>query len=180
MCGWLTQDDSESDSDLLADPESVFDSKIFGQAWDDPTTNGDKAVEEIRISTDGVPVSERFPITLLEEMTAVVAFAVQAIKAEVSDKHDEAWTYAADARYWAGVLLATWVHVKDVKNPAVELAKMRHAENHALIGDALKYWRENIDPSLSASKAANELVRVVPLSHKKLAEVVAAEKKKRL
>lgn len=61
---------------------------------------------------------------------------------------------------------------------ASSLAKRRHAENYALIGDALKYWRENIDPTISASKAANELVRVVPLSHKKLAEVVAAEKKK--
>lgn len=64
------------------------------------------------------------------------------------------------------------------RNPAAELARRRHAENYAMVDDALKYWRENIDPAISASKAANELVRVVPLSHKKLAQVVAAEKKK--
>lgn len=61
---------------------------------------------------------------------------------------------------------------------AAQLAKRRHAENYALIEDAKKYWRENIDPSISAAKAANELVRIVPLSHKKLSEVIAAEKKK--
>lgn len=64
------------------------------------------------------------------------------------------------------------------QNPAVEMAKLRHAENYAMTDEAIKYWRDNIDPSMSASKAANELIRIVPLSHKKLAEVVAAEKKK--
>jgi hypothetical protein len=63
-------------------------------------------------------------------------------------------------------------------NPAVELAKKRHTENYAMIGNVVKYWHENIDKNLSASKAADELLKVVPLSHKKLAEVVAAEKKK--
>jgi hypothetical protein len=58
------------------------------------------------------------------------------------------------------------------------MAKRRHAENYAMSKDALKYWREKIDPNISASKAANELLRVVPLSHKKLAEIVAAEKKR--
>ncbi len=66
------------------------------------------------------------------------------------------------------------------RNPAAELARRRHAENYAMVDDALKYWREKIDPAISASKAANELVRVVPLSHKKLAQVIAAEKKKQI
>lgn len=63
-------------------------------------------------------------------------------------------------------------------NPAAELAKKRHVENYALADEALNYWRENIDPALSAEKAATELTRVVPLSHKKLAAIVSAEKKK--
>lgn len=65
-----------------------------------------------------------------------------------------------------------------METPAQNLARLRHAENYALANDALKYWREKIDPNLSASKAANELIGVVPLSHKKLAELVSAEKKK--
>jgi len=64
-------------------------------------------------------------------------------------------------------------------NLAARMAKVRHAEHYAMYEQALKYWRENIDPNLSASKAANELVRVVPLSHKKLSELVSVEKKKR-
>ena len=60
---------------------------------------------------------------------------------------------------------------------AAEMARKRHAENYSMIDEALNYWRANIDPSLSASKAANELVRVVPLSHKKLAAVISTAKK---
>lgn len=58
------------------------------------------------------------------------------------------------------------------------LAKIRHAENYALADYAVDYWRKNMDTKLSASKAANELTNVVNLSHKKLAELIAAEKKK--
>lgn len=65
-----------------------------------------------------------------------------------------------------------------VRTAAAQMARMRHAENYSLIEYAIKHWRENIDPSISAAKAANELVRVVNLSHKKLAEVISAEKKK--
>lgn len=63
-------------------------------------------------------------------------------------------------------------------NAASFLAHKRHSENRQLSSEAIEYWRNNIDPKLSASKAANELLKVVPLSHKKLAELVAAEKKK--
>ena len=64
-------------------------------------------------------------------------------------------------------------------NPAARLAKLRHAENYALMEEALEFWRSNINPLLSAEKAASILERVVPLSHKKLAELVSKEKKKR-
>ncbi|MDR3212408.1 MAG: hypothetical protein LBT71_00595 [Azoarcus sp.] len=65
-----------------------------------------------------------------------------------------------------------------VPSPASILAKRRHAESYAMKEYALAYWRKNIDPSLSASKAADKLLNVVPLSHKVLAELVSAEKKK--
>lgn len=67
---------------------------------------------------------------------------------------------------------------RSISNPAAELAKKRHAETYALAKEAIEHWRENIPADLSAQKAANELVKVVPLSHKKLAEYVSAEKKK--
>ena len=173
--GKLMADNPESD---CWDPKSFFLSRILREAWDDPATNGDEAVKEIGLSLDGKRDPVSAPWALLQTMFAVVDYAVQAIKAEDADKHDEAWTYAAEAQYWAGILRAAWAAKMRGTKPAVELAKRRHAENYALIEDALKYWHENIDPTISASKAANELVRVVPLSHKKLAEVIAAEKKK--
>ncbi|GBG03810.1 hypothetical protein AZSI13_31370 [Azospira sp. I13] len=61
--------------------------------------------------------------------------------------------------------------------PAVELARKRHAEHQAMIEYAIKYWRANIDPKLSAQKAANELLNVVNLGHKKLAEIVSKAKR---
>ncbi|WP_155635492.1 hypothetical protein [Burkholderia cepacia] len=63
------------------------------------------------------------------------------------------------------------------KNPAAEMANLRHAESRAMIRDAVKHWREKIDPSMSAQRAATELTRIVPLSHKKLAEIVSKAKK---
>lgn len=60
---------------------------------------------------------------------------------------------------------------------ASSLARLRHAENRALINDAVKHWRENIDPKLSAQKAATELIKIVPLSHKKLAEIISKAKR---
>jgi len=64
------------------------------------------------------------------------------------------------------------------ENPAAAMARLRHAEHYALVEEALAHWRSNIDPNLSAQKAATLLERVVPLSHKKLAEIVSVEKNK--
>lgn len=66
---------------------------------------------------------------------------------------------------------------EDEINVASILAKKRHTEHYALKEHAAEYWRKNIDPNLSASKAANELLQIVPLSHKTLAAIVSAAKK---
>jgi hypothetical protein len=60
------------------------------------------------------------------------------------------------------------------------MAKGRHAENYAMTEYVVKYWRENIDPKLSAQKAASEIDRakVVLLSHKKIAEIISAQRTK--
>ena len=66
------------------------------------------------------------------------------------------------------------------KTAATQLAKLRHAESRLFKEYAVEYWRENIDPNLSASKAAGEIFtkRIVNLSYKTIAEVIAKEKKK--
>lgn len=59
---------------------------------------------------------------------------------------------------------------------AKHAAAMRHKETHALREEVLKYWREKMNPKVSNEKAASELKKVFPLSHRKLAEYVAVEK----
>ena len=103
------------------------------------------------------------------------SFAVQAMKARKNSR--KAWSYASSASYWAGIVKAMPFGPQASAAAASQMAKRRHAENYALANDAVKYWQENIDPKLSAQTAANELLRVVPLSHKKLAEIVSAAKK---
>lgn len=186
----------------LADPELFFHDNILKEAFGLSATNKDKKKYDDKITCeyeltevmsslssifgehDGISIS-----ILLIMMHVVIAHAVQAINAKIIDKHEQAWAFASDARYHAGLLQAAWLHFKYLengnakigekhsKNPAAELAKLRHAENYAMTEEALKYWQENIDPNISASKAANELLKVVPFSHKKLAEIVAAAKK---
>ena len=165
-------------TELLSDPEKYFASNIFNVAWDNPDTCGDKAVDEIGLSLHGERDPISAPFALIQTMSAVVNYAVQAIKAEKGGRRDQAWTYVADARYWSGILRAAWTEKIHGENPAVELARKRHTENYAMADDALKYWKEHIDPNISAAKAANVLMGVVPLSHKKLSEIVSAEKKK--
>ncbi|MDR1647774.1 MAG: hypothetical protein LBR88_07055 [Zoogloeaceae bacterium] len=173
-------DDPNHDYGELANPEKYFKNKIFDKAWDNPETDGDKSLDEIRLFLDGKRDPDNTSPELLQLMNIVVAYSVQAIKAEKDGRHEEAWTYAVDAQCWGAALQTLWSSIKEGdENPAVAMATLRHVEHNALKADAIKYWRENIDPNLSAEKAANMLTKVVPLSHKVLAAAVAEAKKKR-
>lgn len=113
-----------------------------------------------------------------------VAFGIEGHRRFDAGRLEDAWLSLSNACMWLGFTMGAGEAYKEQRSvdaftAASVLGKLRHAENYALADEALKFWRENIDPNLSAAKAANELVRVVPLSHKKLAEVVSAEKKKR-
>lgn len=56
-------------------------------------------------------------------------------------------------------------------------ATKRHLETYELKKQAIEYWRNNIDSSLSNDKAANLLIKIVPLSHRKLSQYIAEAKK---
>ncbi|KXU89936.1 hypothetical protein CI15_07090 [Paraburkholderia monticola] len=159
----------------VLDPESDF-AATFDAAWNDGGTDGDKSVEKLMRYAQGSD-EERFITPFIIVMEIIVSYGVQAMKADESGQRELAWTFAADAQYWAGILTAAWSDRAHGVKPAAALAKLRHAENVALKEDALKYWRENIDPALPAARAANVLLRVVPLSHKKLSELISAAKK---
>lgn len=164
--------------EVTIEPDQFFLDQIFKEAWDDPNTNGDKSVKEIGLSLDGKRDSEHEPFALFQVILAVTAYAVQAMKAEKEDEHELAWSYVSDAQYWAGILKAAHAEKENTPNPGKELARIRHAENRVLFEEAIEYWHKEIDPNMSAQKAADKLLTVVPLSHKKLAELISAEKNK--
>lgn len=171
-CDWWIDLCADIKPENMSDPEDFFFETALKAAWDNPEENGQNHVDELMEDVEG----SECKFALLHVMNAVVAFSVQAMKAEQDGRHNEAWTYAADARYWEGILKAAWADKKH-SNHASELARARHAENYALAQEAIKYWKQNIDPTLSNQKAATELTRVVPLSHKKLAELVGKAKR---
>lgn len=85
---------------------------------------------------------------------------------------------AMNAAYQAGIammaLLNKWApHNLSWQASPSEMASLvasigRHKESRESKEFARKYWSENIDPKLSASKAANTLMKVVPYEHRTL------------
>lgn len=57
-------------------------------------------------------------------------------------------------------------------------AKKRHRENYELKEQAVLFWSKNIDPNISNDKAAEILMKIVPLSFRKLSEYVSEAKRK--
>lgn len=66
------------------------------------------------------------------------------------------------------------------KRRASFAAKIRHTETYELKKYAIEYWREHIDPKLSNPKAADLLLKVVSVSHRKLVDYVAEAKRENL
>ncbi len=157
------------------DPERYFFEKLFKAIWDDEENDGDRQEREFFAEFEGNP-DEVSQVAMIHAMLIAVSYSVQAMRAEKSSSI--AWSYAASANYWCGIIKATPFGYKNNENNAASvMAKKRHAENYALVETAKKHWKDNIDPRLSAQKAADELMKIVPLSHKKLAEVVSQAKK---
>lgn len=107
----------------------------------------------------------------------VVAYCVLALRALERGEKDLAWSFISDAQYWAGITMMT---VKaSLRNPAVDLARHRHIGTREKREKVADYWRTNIDPKLSAQRAADLIVMagITDLSHKKIAEIVSPLRK---
>ena len=178
-------------SDSLAlheDPKELFELAFLAEPVLGPGISGDELVEEFWLSVDGKRDPERSPPEIFHILEIIAAYSVQAINAEKSDKHNEAWTYASDAQYWAGILGTIWGQKAHGLTPAAQMARKRHAENYAIINYARKYWKEKSNLKLSASKAANELANALSIdwdnehlikARRQLGHAGAIEKKKR-
>jgi hypothetical protein len=76
--------------------------------------------------------------------------------------------------------LLAFVIKQESKAKAKFASKVRHIETYELKKQAIDYWRENIDPKLSNPKAADLLMKVVPVSHRKLVDYVAEAKRENI
>lgn len=170
--GGLLQEKHEN-----CDPIEFYFTHFFESGWDDESTDGDDKMAAFFKEIDEKPM-EAASFALLHAMIIATAYAIQAMKAEKDSAL--AWSYAASAKYWAGIIRAS-MHKEGGSEIASQMAKLRHKENYALTEEVEKYWRENVDPSLSAQKAAEQvlLARVVPLSHKKIAEIISRLRKQK-
>lgn len=103
------------------------------------------------------------------------------------------WSYAIDAKYWAGVLSSELVKLELESSSenllesstaerirslmAKKAAHERHAETYALKNEVHEYWLNNIDKELSNKKAADRLVKQFPLQWTTLRDYVSEFKK---
>lgn len=112
-------------------------------------------------------------INLVEKVVAYCAFAVRCF---FQEDEGRSWSYAADAKYWAGVVMVAVERGATLPSPGQALASLRHLETKRKRESVASYWRENIDPKLSAQKAADKVVRaeISGLSHKVIAEIISA------
>jgi hypothetical protein len=127
--------------------------------------------------TDCTPVEN---VLALEAIFALAIVSTAHAERAAAKEDAEALDLLVVAAETTGIVrgLLTMSDREAEKSAGAILARMRHKENRDLKAFAISYWRDNIDPNLSAAKAADKLVGVVNLSHKKLAEIIAAEKKK--
>lgn len=116
-----------------------------------------------------------FMVNLTEK---VVAYCVFAVRAFFRRDGGLSWSYVADAQYWAGVIMVAQKRAQ-LPRPGQALASLRHIETKRKRQAVEDYWRDKIDPKLSAQKAADKIVAadVSTLSHKVIAEIVSALRK---
>ena len=127
----------------MSSPDEYFVVEIFGKAFENPETNGKEQAGEIGLTLDGKRDPNFGPCVLVQVLCTVVAYGIQAIKAEERGCREEAWALASDARYWGGVLIAQWAGKEhgeaSVADNARKAALASHAEDYAIAKD-LEAW----------------------------------------
>lgn len=87
------------------------------------------------------------------------------------------WLERADELYYYSSRNHNLTEKHILSERASKAAIASHKETYELKKQAIEYWREHIDPKLSNPKAADLLIKIVPVSHRKLVEYVAEAKR---
>lgn len=90
------------------------------------------------------------------------------------------WLERADELYYYSSRNYNLTEKHILSELASKAAFVRHKETYILKEQAIDYWREHIDSNLSNPKAADLLIKIVPVSHRKLVEYVAEAKRKNI
>lgn len=125
-------------------------------------------VDEEFLDEDALPEAKRFSHNLAFAVTAA-AFGLRAKQAEEAGAMDMAWTFAADAMYWTGLLRGAHDRKQAINNEvarrARDAADARHRENRALKSEAETWYWANKDNYSSKDRAAEEIAtKVVPVA----------------
>ena len=140
-------DRPDLDYAALGDPKASF-YKSFDEFFADPATDGDKEADALV----ACPGNE-----LLRVMFTIIAYSAQAMRAEENNRHEAAWTFAADATYWAGILNAEWAEKMHGESPGSQLAGIRAEMYEALKDEALAWLCQNGGEKLKPEEAGGEL-----------------------
>jgi hypothetical protein len=87
------------------------------------------------------------------------------------------WLYSADELFFLSSRTNNITEKDIIGQQARKAAFAKHKETYELKKQAIDYWTKNIDKSLSNEKAADLLIKIVPVSHRKLSEYISEAKK---
>lgn len=155
-----------------APPDSKHDflNEFFGPMFQNEETSGDEQYAELESDLAKEP-GEIVNYALIHAMLISCAYAVQAMKA--ANRGDDAlhspdaWRYAAEARYWEGIVVATWAMKDSEADPLVEMAKKgadaRHTKNREYKAMAIAAYQQG--NFRSKDEAAEKIAgKIVPLT----------------
>ncbi|KWO06047.1 hypothetical protein WM26_31060 [Burkholderia cepacia] len=175
--------------EIFTDEEFLL--KKLKAAWDDPRIDADAVVDEFWNWIESPGQRKGSLRAIFQVITPIIAYATLAMKAEQQGDFATGWRYVGEARYWEGILngfrMADFV-VSDeldaavkITNPAALMAMRRHAGSAAEKERVVAYWEANIDPTLSAAKAATQIVTSgnFSLEFRTIQTVIAAARKAR-
>lgn len=172
----------------MGEPDLLL--KLAMDAWDNPEVDGSKSAESVAGWLEGSRDHESAPL-FFHVIDTVIAYSTQALKCDESGDTQIAWQYLGKARYWEGILNSIyWLSPLFWKakespggtpNPAAQMAMKRHAGSAAEKQRILDYWGSNLDPGMSASKAATHIVTTgkFSLEYRTIQTLISAAKKQR-
>ena len=137
-------------------PPHNFVRGVFIDMWYDPTTSGDKQMSLLH-ERAGDP-SRPFNVVLHTFVSC--AYCVEALRASKAGHNEQAWSFAASAGYWCGVMVGDdtrrrWVEPVKTYLRARKAAKARHAPGERITAEVNAWYLENAHRFRSMRKAAN-------------------------